>query len=94
MKQNDPKTYACMFDYFKGQVKNLHNVSEVYADDPEEGMRQMRMLLTSAQKRTNQFETEHCSDKSSDVEKPKVVRRILNMKQQLYGNKPDNELLT
>ena len=83
-----------MFDYFKGQVKNLHNVSELYADDPEEGMRQMRMLLTSTQNRATQFENEHCSGNNSAAKNEKPVRRVLDMKQQLYGNKPDNELLT
>jgi hypothetical protein len=83
-----------MFDYFKGQVKNLHNVSELYADDPEEGMRQVRMLLTSTQQRANQFETEHCGDNTSAAKNERPVRRVLNMQQQLYGNKPDTDLLT
>ena len=83
-----------MFEYLKGQVKNLHNVSELYADNPEEGMRQMRMLLTSTQNRADQFENDHCSGTPSSAKGEKTVRKVLDMRQQLYGDRSDIDLLT
>ena len=90
MKQETDKPYAEIYEYMKGQVNSIHAVSELYADSPEEGMKQIRTLLTSAQQQANQFESEHLTP--SEPTEP--IRKTLDMQKQLYGDKPEGTLLT
>ena len=90
MKQDTFKTYAHIYEYMRGQIDNIHTVSELYSDDPEEAMRQTRVLLTSTQARANQFESEHLTPSGST----EPTSKVLDMQKQLYGDRPSDTLLT
>ena len=94
MREETGKTYSAMYSYLKETVNNLHTVIELYSDDPDEALRQSRILLTSAKARANEFEESHCQgdiNKSSAQSDGKVYK--LNMQKQLFGDKPDEPRL-
>ena len=90
MKQDTFKTYAHIYEYLRDQINNIHTVNELYADNPEEAMRQTRVLLTSTQKRASQFESEHLTPSGT----PEITRTTLDMHNQLYGDKPGGTIIT
>lgn len=95
MREDTGRTYSAMYSYLKETVDNLHTVIELYSSDPEEALRQSRILLTSAKSRANEFEETHCQgDLNKTPAKSGSKAYKLNMKKQLFGNKPDDQLLT
>ena len=76
-------------------MHNLNVVIELYSDDPEEALRQSRVLLTAAKHRATEFEEAHC--KGELIQEPATAGKAyrLDMKKQLYGNRPEgSQLLT
>ena len=79
-----------MYERHKTFLENIHSISMLYSDDPEEGMRQVRMLVTPAAKCANLFEIDHHRGSTQKKSADQEGRQVLDMRQQLYG---DREIL-
>ena len=94
MREDTARTYAGMYAYLRDTMHNLNVVIELYSDDPEEALRQSRVLLTTAKNRATEFEEAHC--KGELIGEPALVSKSykLDMKKQLgYLGRSDNDQL-